>query len=66
MKQLAHMALAFKAFQKATEEGDTAMGVLPVGQVMGLVHDEPSVAELMERIVAEAKMQQQKLQDQLS
>lgn len=66
MKQLGHMALAFKAFQKATEEGDTTMGVLPVGQVMGLIHDEPSVAELMERIVSEAKMQQQKLQDQLS
>jgi len=60
------MALAFKAFQKATEEGDTTMGVLPVGQVMGLIHDEPSVAELMDRIVSEAKMQQQKLQDQLS
>ena len=35
--------------------------VLPVGQVMGLLHDEPTVAELMERMVAEAKKQQQKL-----
>lgn len=66
MKQLGHMALAFKAFQKATEDGDTKMGILPVGQVMGLIHDEPSVAEVMERIIAQAKEQQQKLQDQFS
>jgi NAD(P)H-dependent flavin oxidoreductase YrpB (nitropropane dioxygenase family) len=58
------MALAFDYFQKATEEGDTQTGVLPVGQVMGLIHDEPSVAEVIERIVAEAKAQQQKLQEQ--
>lgn len=66
MKQLAHMALAFDYFQKATEEGDTQVGVLPVGQVMGLIHDEPSVAEVIERIVSEAKARQQKLQDQFS
>lgn len=66
MKQLAHMALAFEYFQKATEEGDTQIGVLPVGQVMGLIHDEPSVAEVIERIVSEASMQQQKLQEQFS
>ncbi|MGV8080299.1 MAG: NAD(P)H-dependent flavin oxidoreductase [Syntrophales bacterium] len=58
MKQLAHMALAFESFQKATEDGDMNMGILPVGQVMGLMHDEPSVAELMERMVQEAKQQQ--------
>ncbi|HPK53652.1 MAG TPA: nitronate monooxygenase [Smithellaceae bacterium] len=64
MKQMAHMALAFEAFQKATEEGDTASGILPVGQVTGLIHDQPSVAEVVERIVAQAKAQQQKLNDQ--
>ncbi|HPL66794.1 MAG TPA: nitronate monooxygenase [Smithellaceae bacterium] len=58
MKQLAHMALAFESFQKATEEGDINMGVLPVGQVMGLMRDEPTVAVLLERIVREAKQQQ--------
>jgi len=65
-RQLAFMANAFKAIRLATEEGDTKEGVLPVGQVMGLLHDEPTVAELMERIVAEAKERQQKLQNQLS
>ncbi|HPQ60796.1 MAG TPA: nitronate monooxygenase [Syntrophales bacterium] len=53
--QLAYMANAFKIFQMATEDGDTEKGVLPVGQVTGLLHDEPTVAELVERIVREAR-----------
>jgi enoyl-[acyl-carrier protein] reductase II len=60
-RQLAFMANGFHAIRTATEDGDTKQGVLPVGQVMGLLHDEPTVAELMERMVAEAKKQQQKL-----
>jgi enoyl-[acyl-carrier protein] reductase II len=60
-KQLAYMANGFHAIRVATENGDTQEGVLPVGQVMGLLHDEPTVAELMERMVAEAKKQQEKL-----
>ena len=65
-RQLAFMANGFKAIKLATEEGDTKKGVLPVGQVTGLIHDEPTVAELMERIVSEAKLQQQKLNTQFS
>jgi len=60
-KQLAFMANGFHAIKVATEDGDTKEGVLPVGQVMGLLHDEPTVAELMDRMVAEAKQQQEKL-----
>ena len=60
-KQLAFMANGFHAIRVATEDGDTKEGVLPVGQVMGLLHDEPTVAELLERMVAEAQKQQQKL-----
>jgi enoyl-[acyl-carrier protein] reductase II len=60
-RQLAFLANAFHAIRTATEDGDTKQGVLPVGQIMGLIHDEPTVAELMERMVAEAKKQQQKL-----
>lgn len=52
--QLAYMANAFKIFQLATEKGDVERGVLPVGQVTGLLKDEPTVAELMERMVKEA------------
>ncbi len=60
------MANGFKAIKIATEKGDMKKGVLPVGQVTGLIHDEPTVAELMERIVAQAKLQQQKLNNQFS
>ncbi len=60
-KQLAFMANAFKAIQLATEKGDNDKGVLPVGQVQGLIHDEPTVAELFERIAKEAKEAQAKV-----
>lgn len=59
-RQLAFFANAGKAFQLATEAGDVNRGLLPVGQAMGLLHDEPTVAELMARIVAEAETVQQK------
>ena len=54
-KQLAYLANASKAFQLATEVGDLQKGVLPVGQCTGLIHDEPSVKELFDRIVREAE-----------
>jgi enoyl-[acyl-carrier protein] reductase II len=59
--KMAFMANGFKAFKLATEDGDVEKGILPVGQVMGLIRDEPTVAELFERIIAEAKEVQQKL-----
>ena len=63
MKQMAHMALAFESFQKATEDGDTTMGILPVGQIVGLMRDEPTVAELMERMVREAEGQRTRIME---
>jgi len=60
-KQLAYMANAFKAIRVATEDGNSETGVLPVGQVQGLIHDLPTVAELFERIVKEAKAAQTKV-----
>jgi NAD(P)H-dependent flavin oxidoreductase YrpB (nitropropane dioxygenase family) len=41
-------------------------GILPIGQVTGLIHDEPTVAELFDRIVAEAKAVQEKLSRQVA
>lgn len=64
--KMALMANGFKAFQLATEDGDIEKGVLPVGQVMGLVHDEPTVSEVIERIVTEARAVQQKLAGNLT
>jgi enoyl-[acyl-carrier protein] reductase II len=65
-KQLAYMANGFKAIRIATENGDTKDGVLPVGQVTGLLHDEPTVSELIERIVADAKKVQQGLSEKFA
>ena len=53
-RQLAFLANGFKAFRVATEEGDSERGLLPVGQSTGLIHDEPTVKEVIDRIVAEA------------
>ena len=60
------MAMAFKAIQAATEGGDTQKGVLPVGQVTGLVRDLPTVAQVIERIVAEAESVQKRMETILS
>jgi enoyl-[acyl-carrier protein] reductase II len=64
-RQLAFMANGFKAIRLATEEGNLEKGILPVGQVMGLLRDEPTVKEVVERIVAEAKQVRDKLAGQL-
>jgi len=60
-RMLAFMANAFKAIRIATEDGDTERGVLPVGQVTGLIHDIPSVSELLERMVSEAEEARKRL-----
>jgi len=64
-KQLAYLANAFKSIRVATENGDSKEGVLPVGQVQGLIHDQPTVAELFERIVKEAQAAQAKVNQAL-
>ncbi|HEY5527787.1 MAG TPA: hypothetical protein VIK02_09420, partial [Candidatus Anoxymicrobiaceae bacterium] len=50
-----YMANAFKQIRVATELGDVEKGVLPVGQVQGLMHDIPTVQEVIERTVTEAE-----------
>ena len=54
MIKLAHMATAFKKIQQATE-GDLKKGVHLTGQVQGLIDDIPTVAEVIERTMKEAK-----------
>ncbi len=51
---LAYTANSFKDIQAATEDGDLRRGILPLGQVAGLVNDVPTVSELISRIVNEA------------
>ncbi len=53
--QFAYLANASKAFQLATEDGDLEKGILPVGQCTGLIKDEPTVKELIDRMVQEAE-----------
>jgi len=65
-RQLAYMANAFRFFKAATEDGDVEKGILPIGQNTGLIHDEPTVAELFERMAAEAKAVQEKMARQVA
>ncbi|OHD69391.1 MAG: hypothetical protein A2W19_05650 [Spirochaetes bacterium RBG_16_49_21] len=53
--QLARMAIGFEAFKAGTMEGDNDKGVLPMGQVSGIIHDTLTVKQIIERIVREAK-----------
>lgn len=55
MIKLAHMATAFKMIQLATEAGDLEKGVHLTGQVQGLIHDIPTVAEVIGRTMEEAR-----------
>lgn len=59
---LAYMANAFKAIKLATEDGDDKRGLLPVGQVIGLLKDIPTVSEVLDRIVKEAEVVEKKLE----
>jgi len=63
MVMMAYLANAFKMLSNATEKGDTQQGVLPLGQAAGLIHDVPTVAERLERIVAEAVALRERLED---
>lgn len=61
-KMMAYLANAFKMLRIATEDGDMTKGVLPAGQTTGLLHDIPSVAELMDRIISQASELPEKLE----
>jgi enoyl-[acyl-carrier protein] reductase II len=51
---MSKMANGFTAFRLGTQEGDLDRGVLPLGQITGLIHDTPTVAELVDRVMTEA------------
>ncbi|MCX8122646.1 MAG: nitronate monooxygenase [Spirochaetes bacterium] len=60
MIQLAHFATAFDKIKAATEKGDLEYGVQLIGQCQGLINDVPTVKEVIERTVKEAKAIYQK------
>ncbi len=61
----ARMAEGVEDVRLAITNGDHDRGTLPVGQNVGLIKDIPSVAELMERTVAEADAAQKKMAEQI-
>ncbi len=58
--QLARMANAFQPIQKSIVQGQWEDGVIPLGQITGLVHDTPTVEALMKRLMIEAEFAHQK------
>ena len=64
-RQLAYMANGFDSLSRATQDGDLEHGWLTVGQVTGLVNDIPTVKELIERMVAQAKRCPERYQGRL-
>lgn len=58
MKGLAsamRFAVGSNLFRKATTDGDPVNGILMMGQTVGRIHDIPTVQEVIDRTVAEAK-----------
>jgi enoyl-[acyl-carrier protein] reductase II len=53
--QMARMAIGFAAFRAGTIDGDNERGVLPLGQVAGLIQETLPVAEIIRRITEEAE-----------
>lgn len=52
--QLSYFGAAVERIRVAIEEGDHQHGVQLIGQAQGLIDDVPTVAELMQRLLAEA------------
>lgn len=65
IKLLAYFGASVPKLKAATINGDLDNGIQFIGQSQGLIHDEPSVAEIIQRTVAQATEQHQKLSDYL-
>jgi enoyl-[acyl-carrier protein] reductase II len=59
---LARSAVGNRRHMKALVDGDVQEGILFAGQDIGGINDVPTVKELMDRIVAEAKAQTDKIE----
>lgn len=55
VESMMRMSQMLKAHTHTMTSGDTSKGFTTVGMSVGMVHDVPTIAELMERIVAEAR-----------
>jgi len=59
--QMARMAIGFDAFKAGTMDGDNEKGVLPIGQIAGIITDTPTVKEIITTIAKDAKKAQKEL-----
>lgn len=65
IRLLACFGAATPRLKAATENGDLIKGMQFIGQSQGLIHDSPTVALLIQRIIEEAKNRQNLLQQHL-
>ena len=52
--QMARMAIGFDAFKAGTMDGDNKKGVLPIGQVAGIMTRTLTVKQIIDSIIKEA------------
>ncbi len=60
-EQLDLLVAVVQGNNRAFFDGDINAGPMHVGQVVGLIHDEPTCAELIEGIISEAEAIGQRL-----
>jgi nitronate monooxygenase len=55
IQDIAQYVSGKRGYEEVLEKGNVQEGVMAAGQVMGLIHDIPTVQELIDRIMAEAE-----------
>ncbi len=65
VRLLTYFGAAVPRLRAATEEGDLIQGMQFIGQAQGLIQDVPTVQELFERILSEARQAHQRTGEQL-
>lgn len=63
---MARMAIGFDAFKAGTVDGDNTRGVLPLGQIGGIIKDTPTVAVVIDRIIEEAEIARKSMDAKLN
>lgn len=58
VKMLAYFGAAMPKLKTATEDGDLQAGMQFIGQTQGLINDIPSVQDIVDRVISEAKAAQ--------
>lgn len=62
--KLAYFGAATEEIRRSIQDGDQERGIQLIGQVQGLVHDAPAVAEIVARVMAEAEQARQRVNAQ--